>query len=105
MAENYRAVIDKARDEVAPYRHDLDAGKWVSGAANILNVERLATVAEELLAANDVLRRKLDAIRDLAAAGTVNHTTADAATSKFWEGYEHLQDLVLQIIESPEEDA
>jgi hypothetical protein len=66
--------------------------------------------AENMLRERDAAERvasrleaKLEAISKLCFADTVNHTNVDASTSRFWEGYESLQDLILQIIESPEE--
>ena len=53
----------------------------------------------------DHLARKLEAISKLVAEPKYKLSGDRDSYSQYWEGYEYCQDLVQQIIESPEEEA
>lgn len=75
-------------------------------AQNMLTeLSRAEKVNEHLLARNATLAGKLEAISKLAAEEKYKVSGDRESYSQYWEGYEFMQDLVEQIIGSPEEDA
>lgn len=69
------------------------------GSAENMRLDRDRAQAE-----NDHLVRKLEAVSKLASEDMYIRLDPEHGTS-YWEGYSYMQDLVQQVIESPEEDA
>lgn len=61
-------LIADARRNVAPYRADLDAGKYVPGIGLIFDVERLANALEALNRENEELAAKIALVESFSAA-------------------------------------